>query len=131
MPKSRSGVESPQSDMKASEESIFNQALDVTDAAAILAFAGEVGAVDVLFNCAGFVHHGTILDCTEEEWSFAFDLNVGAMYRLTRALLPGMLSRGGGSIINMSSWESMSLMRTVMASACWPRSSRRARMRSM
>ena len=77
--------------------------LDVTDAAAILAFAGEVGAVDVLFNCAGFVHHGTILDCTEEEWSFAFDLNVGAMFRLTRALLPAMLSRGGGSIINMSS----------------------------
>src|SRR5262245_7857120 len=72
--------------------------LDVTDAAAILAFAGEVGTVDVLFNCAGFVHHGTILDCTEEEWSFAFDLNVRAMYRLTRALLPAMLSRGGSII---------------------------------
>jgi 2-keto-3-deoxy-L-fuconate dehydrogenase len=77
--------------------------LDVTNAEAIVAFADEVGAVDVLFNCAGYVHHGTILDCTEEQWDFAFDLNVRAMYRLTRALLPGMLGRGGGSIVNMSS----------------------------
>jgi 2-keto-3-deoxy-L-fuconate dehydrogenase len=77
--------------------------LDVTDAAAIEAFAAEVGGVDVLFNCAGYVHHGTILDCTEAEWAFAMDLNVRAMYRLTRALLPAMLERGGGSIVNMSS----------------------------
>lgn len=77
--------------------------LDVTDAAAIEAFAAETGGVDVLFNCAGFVHHGTILDCTEEQWDFAMDLNVRAMYRLTRALLPAMLERGGGSIVNMSS----------------------------
>jgi 2-keto-3-deoxy-L-fuconate dehydrogenase len=77
--------------------------LDVTNAEAIVAFADEVGAVDVLFNCAGYVHHGTILDCTEEQWDFAFDLNVRAMYRLTRALLPGMLGRGSGSIVNMSS----------------------------
>jgi 2-keto-3-deoxy-L-fuconate dehydrogenase len=77
--------------------------LDVTDAAAIAAFAAEAGGVDVLFNCAGFVHHGTILDCTEEQWDFAMDLNVRAMYRLTRALLPAMLERGGGSIVNMSS----------------------------
>ncbi len=77
--------------------------LDVTDPAAIAAFAAEVGEVDILFNCAGFVHHGTILDCTEDEWAFAMDLNVRAMYRLIRALLPAMLERGGGSIVNMSS----------------------------
>jgi 2-keto-3-deoxy-L-fuconate dehydrogenase len=77
--------------------------LDVTDADAIRTFANEIGGVDVLFNCAGYVHHGTILDCTEEQWDFAFDLNVRAMYRLTKALLPGMLARGGGSIVNMSS----------------------------
>ncbi|MFO1047718.1 MAG: SDR family oxidoreductase [Geminicoccaceae bacterium] len=80
-----------------------HERLDVLDADAIQAFAGQVGQVDVLFNCAGYVHHGTILDCTEEQWGFAFDLNVRAMYRLTRALLPGMLARGGGSIVNMSS----------------------------
>ena len=58
---------------------------------------------DVLFNCAGFVHHGTVLDATEDEWDFAFDLNVRAMYRTIKAALPGMLERGGGSIVNMSS----------------------------
>lgn len=77
--------------------------LDATDADGIRVFAEEIGAVDVLFNCAGYVHHGTILDCTEEQWEFAFDLNVRAMYRLIRALLPAMLARGGGSIVNMSS----------------------------
>jgi len=77
--------------------------LDMTDADGIRTFAEEAGAVDVLFNCAGFVHHGTILDCAEEQWEFAFDLNVRAMYRLIRALLPAMLDRGGGSIVNMSS----------------------------
>jgi 2-keto-3-deoxy-L-fuconate dehydrogenase len=77
--------------------------LDVTDAAAIAAFAAETGGVDILFNCAGYVHHGSILDCTDEQWAFAMDLNVRAMYRLTRALLPAMLLRGGGSIVNMSS----------------------------
>lgn len=80
-----------------------HERLDVLDADAIQAFASQVGRVDVLFNCAGYVHHGTILDCTEEQWELAFDLNVRAMYRLTRALLPGMLTRGGGSIVNMSS----------------------------
>ncbi len=58
---------------------------------------------DILFNCAGFVHHGTILDATDEEWEFAFDLNVRSMFRTIRAALPGMLERGGGSIVNMSS----------------------------
>lgn len=58
---------------------------------------------NVLFNCAGFVHAGTILDATEEEWDFAFDLNAKAMFRTMKAAIPGMLERGGGSIINMSS----------------------------
>jgi 2-keto-3-deoxy-L-fuconate dehydrogenase len=58
---------------------------------------------DILFNCAGFVHHGTVLECTDEEWEFAFDLNVRSMFRTIRAALPGMLERGYGSIVNMSS----------------------------
>ncbi len=77
--------------------------LDVTDAAAIEDFARRTGAVDVLFNCAGFVHQNTALTCTEEEWDFAFDLNVRSMWRLARAVLPGMLERGRGNILNMSS----------------------------
>ena len=76
--------------------------LDARDAASIT--DGVVRATpDILFNCAGFVHHGTILDSTDDEWDFAFDLNVRSMYRTIRATLPGMLERGGGSIINMSS----------------------------
>ena len=63
----------------------------------------EIGPVDVLFNCAGFVHHGSILDCDETAWDFSFELNVKAQYRMIRAFLPGMLSNGGGSIINMAS----------------------------
>jgi 2-keto-3-deoxy-L-fuconate dehydrogenase len=70
---------------------------DVTD------FAAEAGALDILFNCAGFVHHGTILDCAEKDWDFSFDLNVKSMYRTCRAFLPAMLEAGKGSIINMSS----------------------------
>jgi 2-keto-3-deoxy-L-fuconate dehydrogenase len=77
--------------------------LDVTDGAAIQRFAAEIGAIDVLFNCAGFVHSGTILQCTEQDWEFAFNLNVRSMYHLIRAFLPSMLTRGNGSIINMSS----------------------------
>jgi 2-keto-3-deoxy-L-fuconate dehydrogenase len=78
--------------------------LDVLDAAAIRAFAKDLGPVDVLFNCAGFVHHGTILETEEKDWDFSFDLNVRAMYRMTRALLPAILASGrGASIINMSS----------------------------
>jgi 2-keto-3-deoxy-L-fuconate dehydrogenase len=77
--------------------------LDVTDAAAIAALAKEIGKVDVLFNCAGFVHHGTILDCDEKAWDFSFDLNVRSMYRMMRAFLPGMLEQRSGSIINMAS----------------------------
>jgi 2-keto-3-deoxy-L-fuconate dehydrogenase len=77
--------------------------LDVLDGAAIKALAAEVGTIDVLFNCAGFVHAGSILECSEEDWDFAFDLNAKAMYRMIRAFLPAMLEKGGGSIINMSS----------------------------
>ncbi len=80
--------------------------LDVRDNAAVAALAAEVGAVDALFNCAGFVHSGTVLDCTEEQWDFAFDLNVKSMYRMVRAFLPAMLKAGGGSIITMSSGAS-------------------------
>ncbi|RCK50713.1 oxidoreductase [Thalassospira profundimaris] len=77
--------------------------LDVTDGAAIADFGKKVGAVDVLFNCAGFVHHGTILDCDEDAYDFSFNLNVRSQYRMMRALLPAMLENGGGSIVNMSS----------------------------
>jgi 2-keto-3-deoxy-L-fuconate dehydrogenase len=77
--------------------------LDVTDANAVNALTGEIGAVNVLFNGAGYVHAGTILDCDEKAWDFSFDLNVRSMYRLIRATLPGMLAQGQGSIINVSS----------------------------
>jgi 2-keto-3-deoxy-L-fuconate dehydrogenase len=77
--------------------------LDATDTAAIAALAKDIGKVDVLFNCAGFVHHGTILDCDEQAWDFSFELNVRSMYRMMRAFLPGMLEQRGGSIINMAS----------------------------
>jgi 2-keto-3-deoxy-L-fuconate dehydrogenase len=84
-------------------ESVETQVLDVRNAGAVAAMAAQVGAVDVLFNCAGFVAHGTILDCDEDQWAFSVDLNMTAMYRVTRAFLPGMLAQGAGSIINMSS----------------------------
>ncbi len=77
--------------------------LDVTDSAAVTALAAELGALDVLFNCAGHVHHGTVLDCDEAAWDFSFNLNAKAMYRTIRAFLPAMLAAGGASIINMSS----------------------------
>jgi len=77
--------------------------LDVLDPKAIQDLAAELGAVDVLFNCAGVVHAGTILDCDEEAWAFSTDLNVTAQYRMIRAFLPAMLAAGGGSIVNMSS----------------------------
>jgi len=78
-------------------------ALDVTDPAAIESVVSRAGAIDVLLNCAGYVANGSILDCTEDDWRFSFDLNVTSMYRTMRAVLPGMLERGRGSIINMSS----------------------------
>jgi 2-keto-3-deoxy-L-fuconate dehydrogenase len=77
--------------------------VDLTDRDAVAAMAEAVGPIDVLFNCAGYVHSGTILDCDEEAWAFSNALNVTAMYRTIRAFLPAMIERGGGSIINMSS----------------------------
>jgi len=84
-------------------DGIRTRPLDATDEQAIARVAAEVGDVDVLFNCAGFVHHGTILDCTPRDWDFSFNINVRSMYLVTRALLPGMLKKGAGSIINMAS----------------------------
>jgi 2-keto-3-deoxy-L-fuconate dehydrogenase len=80
--------------------------LDVRDSREVANAAAEIGAVDVLFNCAGFVHQGTILDCAEKDWDFSFDLNVKSMYRMCRAFLPAMLAAGKGNIINMSSGAS-------------------------
>lgn len=84
-------------------EGIETRLLNVRDPAEIAATVQAAGPVDVLFNCAGFVANGTILDCDEDQWAFSLDLNLTAMYRMCRAFLPGMLERGGGSIINMAS----------------------------
>jgi 2-keto-3-deoxy-L-fuconate dehydrogenase len=84
-------------------DTIERRRLDVTDKNAVATLAQELGALDVLFNCAGFVHHGTILDCDDADWEFTLDLNLKAMYRIIRAFLPAMLAAGGASIINMSS----------------------------
>ena len=77
--------------------------LDVLNSEEVIALGSEIGGIDILFNCAGYVHSGTILDCDEKDWNFSFDLNVTSMYRMIRTFLPGMIERGGGSIINMSS----------------------------
>ncbi len=90
-------------DAVGSIEGAIARRLDVTDKAAIEVLVAEIGALDVLFNCAGVVHAGSILDCTDADWDFAFDLNAKAQYRMIQTVLPGMLSRGGGSILNMSS----------------------------
>jgi NAD(P)-dependent dehydrogenase (short-subunit alcohol dehydrogenase family) len=82
---------------------IATRRLDVLDPAAIETTAKEVGAIDVLFNCAGYVHHGTIFETSEKDWDFSFDLNVRSMYRVTKAFLPAMIAKGGGAIVNMSS----------------------------
>ena len=84
-------------------EGVTCRALDVRDADAVAAAADEIGAVDVLFNCAGRVPHGAILDCEPADWEETLNLNVTAMYRTIRAFLPAMLAQGGGSIINMAS----------------------------
>jgi 2-keto-3-deoxy-L-fuconate dehydrogenase len=77
--------------------------LDVRDPAQVAAAISQAGPIDVLFNCAGYVHSGTILECDDSAWSSSLDINLTSMYRLIRAALPGMLERGRGSIINMSS----------------------------
>ena len=82
------------------------RALDVRSTEAVNALAKDVGAIDVLFNCAGFVHHGSVLDCSDSDWDFSFDLNVKSMHRTIKAFLPGMLARGGGSIVNIASGAS-------------------------
>ena len=90
-------------DLLASLEGCEARPLDVRDGGAISALAEELPRPDILFNCAGYVHAGSILDCDEAAWAFSLDINVTAMYRVIRAFLPGMLENGGGSIINMSS----------------------------
>lgn len=77
--------------------------LDVLNSEEVTALAKEIGTIDILFNCAGYVHSGTILECDEKDWNFSLDLNVTSMYRMIRTFLPGMIASGGGSIINMSS----------------------------
>ncbi|WP_064710159.1 SDR family oxidoreductase [Rhizobium bangladeshense] len=87
----------------AGEAGVTTRKLDVLNPAEIKAFASEIAAPDVLFNCAGFVHHGSILDCDEDAFDFSVNLNIRAMYRMIRAFLPGMIERGSGSIVNMAS----------------------------
>ena len=89
--------------LASSYSAIRTQILDVTDAVAIQALAASVGRVDVLFNCAGYVHAGTILDTDDASWRRSFAINVDSMFHLCRVLLPGMIERSAGSIINMSS----------------------------
>ena len=86
-----------------SHANIKTRILDVRDHAAIQKFAAEIGAVDILFNCAGYVHQGDLLACSQEDWDFSFDLNVGSMYRMCHAFLPAMLNRKKGVVINMAS----------------------------
>ena len=80
--------------------------LDVRSTRAVEAYAAKIGTIDILVNVAGFVHHGTVLDCDEAAWDFSLDLNVKSMHRMLRAFLPAMLENGGGSIINMASGAS-------------------------
>jgi 2-keto-3-deoxy-L-fuconate dehydrogenase len=82
------------------------RALDVRSTPAVNALAAEAGAVDILVNAAGFVAHGSVLDCSDEDWDFSFDVNVKSMHRTVKAFVPGMLERGHGSIVNISSGAS-------------------------
>ncbi len=84
-------------------EGVTRRALDVLDDAAVQAAVADIGAVDILFNCAGYVHQGTILDCSIRDWDFSFDLNVRSMFVMTKAMLPKMIDAGGGVILNMAS----------------------------
>lgn len=90
-------------DADAAGTRVTTRGLDATDATAIAALAAAEPAFDVLFNCAGYVHHGSILDCDDAAWTFSWQLNVTSMYRLVRALLPAMIAAGGASIVNMAS----------------------------
>jgi NAD(P)-dependent dehydrogenase (short-subunit alcohol dehydrogenase family) len=90
-------------ELKRERPDLHTVGLDVTDDTAIKAFSNSIGAVDVLFNCVGYVHNGTILDCNKSEWDYSFDTNVKSMYHMIRAFLPRMIENGGGNIINMAS----------------------------
>lgn len=96
--------------LSAEHKNIETHRLDVRDGKAVASFAAGQAPLDGLFNCAGFVHNGTIMDCSDEDWDFSFDLNVRSMYRTTKAFLPGMLERaektGAVSILNMASMAS-------------------------
>src|SRR5579859_364193 len=85
---------------------IETRRLDVRDDKAVKDLAAEIGTIDILLNAAGFVHHGTVLDCSDEDWEFSFDLNVKSMYRTIRAFVPGMLAQGKGAIVNIASGAS-------------------------
>jgi 2-keto-3-deoxy-L-fuconate dehydrogenase len=87
-------------------ENVAARALDVRSTKAVNGLADEVGGIDVLVNAAGYVHHGTVLECSEDDWDFSFDVNVKSMHRMLRAFLPGMLARGNGSIVNIASGAS-------------------------
>ena len=87
----------------AGNSAIRTARLDVLDDAEVNAFVEATGAVDILFNCAGWVHQGTLLDCTVEDWDRSFDLNVRSMFVMTKAMLPKMIAAGGGVILNMAS----------------------------
>ncbi|MPV56879.1 NAD(P)-dependent oxidoreductase [Burkholderia sp. HI2761] len=96
-------LERLESDAERAGGRLVTRRLDVTDANEVAALAASERAFDVLFNCAGYVHHGSILDCDDDAWAFSLNLNVTSMYRLIRALLPAMLEAGGASIVNMAS----------------------------
>jgi len=91
------------SSLKEERPGIQTEFLDVRDTDAVVALAGRIGRLDILFNCAGYVHQGDIFACTQKDWDFSFDLNVTSMYRTCRAFLPAMIEAGKGSIVNMSS----------------------------
>jgi len=85
---------------------IETRRLDVRDGQAVTDLAARIGTIDILLNAAGYVHHGTVLDCSDEDWAFSFDLNVKSMYRTIRAFVPGMLAQGKGAIVNIASGAS-------------------------
>lgn len=103
----REGAEVVATDLDVGKLSGLGQAkihkLDVLSDADIAAFADEVGPVQILVNCAGHVAHGTVLECSDQDWDFSFDLNVKSMHRMIKAFLPGMLAGGAGSIVNIAS----------------------------
>ena len=90
-------------DISRNHPNITGFGLNVLEQPAVDAALKRTGAIDILFNCSGFVHNGTILDCQDRDWDFSFDLNVKAHYRMIRAYLPGMLAKGKGNVINMAS----------------------------